>query len=389
MTELLELRGNLIWALLSIPPWVLTALNLWNLFAECSGKRKLAPRSFAGLSLGIGAVEYFLLLCAEFDYSGKDYDQATYVFQTHNLIDSAHALSFWLPVLVGVVGLVLLLWCRPEQLSPLVSAGAVAGVLVGNIMQILLAVQIAEQIDFHNFLDWYFYLYHGNLLLLSAMGIRRHIAGQTRLLRERQTVFRRRWLLRLYQFLEKTSHFRLAAFLLVLPLAAVLEIVLILCGQGVDGTVQAFTQTADWTFSQQLPPPPLEYQGHYLCTVAAGGHRKLVRPLRLGHRRGAVIVVNRQLAVANAFEELLQERLPCLHRRVRQFYDTHGYPLSQKITTPFRADLVYLLMKPLEWLFVVVLYLFDLAPECRIARQYTAGKPVKNWSEKTYADIRN
>lgn len=389
MTELLELRGNLIWALLLIPPWVLTALNLWNLFAECSGKRKLAPRSFAGLSLGIGAVEYFLLLCAEFDYSGKDYDQATYAFQTHNLIDSAHALSFWLPVLVGVVGLVLLLWCRPEQLPPLVSAGAVAGVLVGNIMQILLAAQLTEQIDFHNFLDWYFYLYHGNLLLLSAMGIRRHIAGQTRLLRERQTVFRRRWVLQLYQFLEKTSHFRLAAFLLVLPLAAVLEIVLILCGQGADGTVQAFTQTADWTFSQQLPPPPLEYQGHYLCTVAAGGHRKLVRPLRLGHRRGAVIVVNRQLAVANAFEELLQERLPCLHRRVRQFYDTHGYPLSQKITTPFRADLVYLLMKPLEWLFVVVLYLFDLAPECRIARQYTAGKPVKNWSEKTYADIRN
>lgn len=363
MTELLELRGNLIWALLLIPPWVLTALNLWNLFAECSGKRKLAPRSFAGLSLGIGAVEYFLLLCAEFDYSGKDYDQATYAFQTHNLIDSAHALSFWLPFLAGIMGLVLLLWCRPEQLPPLVSAGAVAGVLVGNIMQILLAAQLTEQIDFHNFLDWYFYLYHGNLLLLSAMGIRRHIAGQTRLLRKRQTVFRRRWVLQLYQFLEKTSHFRLTAFLLVLPLAAVLEIVLILCGQGADGTVQAFTQTADWTFSQQLPPPPLEYQGHYLCTVAAGGHRKLVRPLRLGHRRGAVIVVNRQLAVANAFEELLQERLPCPHRRVRQFYDTHGYPLSQKITTPFRADLVYLLMKPLEWLFVVVLYLFDLAPE--------------------------
>ncbi len=49
----------------------------------------------------------FLLLCVEFEYSGKDYDQATYTFQTHNLIDSSHALSFWLPVLVGIVGLVL------------------------------------------------------------------------------------------------------------------------------------------------------------------------------------------------------------------------------------------------------------------------------------------
>ena len=178
MTELLmQLKAFLLWALLLVPPFVLTALNLWNLFAECSGRRKLAPRVFAGLSMGIGAAEYFLLLCVEFEYSGKDYDQATYTFQTHNLIDSSHALSFWLPVLVGIVGLVLLLWCRPEQLPPLVSAGAVAGVLVGNIMQILLAVQIAEQADLHRFLDWYFYLYHGNLLLLSAMGIRRHIAG--------------------------------------------------------------------------------------------------------------------------------------------------------------------------------------------------------------------
>ena len=102
-----------------------------------------------------------------------------------------------------------------------------------------------------------------------------------------------------------------------------------------------------------------------------------------------MIVVNRQLAVANAFEELIQEQLPRLHQQVRCFYDTHGYPLSQKITTPFRADLVYLLMKPLEWLFVIILYLFDPVPECRIARQYTAGKSAKNWSEKTYADIRN
>ena len=144
MTELLmQLKAFLLWALLLVPPFVLTALNLWNLFAECSGRRKLAPRVFAGLSMGIGAAEYFLLLCVEFEYSGKDYDQATYTFQTHNLIDSSHALSFWLPVLVGIVGLVLLLWCRPEQLPPLVSAGAVARVLVGNIMQILLAVQIS------------------------------------------------------------------------------------------------------------------------------------------------------------------------------------------------------------------------------------------------------
>ena len=34
------------------------------------------------------------------------------------------------------------------------------------------------------------------------------------------------------------------------------------------------------------------------------------------------------------------------------------------------ADVVYLLMKPLEWIFVFVLYLFDERPEDRICKQY-------------------
>lgn len=75
MTELrMQLKAFLLWTLLLVPPFALTALNLWNLFAECSGRRKLAPRLFAGLSMGIGAAEYFLLLCFWFEYSGKDYD---------------------------------------------------------------------------------------------------------------------------------------------------------------------------------------------------------------------------------------------------------------------------------------------------------------------------
>ena len=81
-------------------------------------------------------------------------------------------------------------------------------------------------------------------------------------------------------------------------------------------------------------------------------------------------MVNRQLCVANAFEELLQERRPSLHRKIRHLYDRHGYPLSKLITTPAKADMVYLLMKPLEWIFLGVLYLLDTNPEQRIVEQY-------------------
>lgn len=86
----------------------------------------------------------------------------------------------------------------------------------------------------------------------------------------------------------------------------------------------------------------LDYSGHYLCTIVAGGHKKVVKPLRLGTRRGTTIVVNRQLCIANAFEEVIQEKFPKFHKKVRNFYDTYGYPISKHITTSFRADIIYI-----------------------------------------------
>ena len=42
------------------------------------------------------------------------------------------------------------------------------------------------------------------------------------------------------------------------------------------------------------------------------------------------------------------------------------------------ADITYLIMKPLEWIFLIVLYLFDEKPENRIATQYIGKKIVIN-----------
>lgn len=128
---------------------------------------------------------------------------------------------------------------------------------------------------------------------------------------------------------------------------------------------------SDWTLSQQVSPPPEYYHGHYLCTVALKGDERLVKPTRCGVRYGIKIIVNRQLCVANAFEQCIQEKLPKFHRLIRHIYDKYGYPLSKYITTPKRANIVYILMKPLEWLFVLFLYTVDKKPENRIAMQYT------------------
>lgn len=152
------------------------------------------------------------------------------------------------------------------------------------------------------------------------------------------------------------------------PLLGIAIVILVLFGQSPDAIISRYTQTADWTLSQQIAPAG--YDDHYLCTVAAQGHEKLVKPQRIGVRHGRHIIVNRQLSIANAFEQILEERTPKLHKRVRLFYDTHGFPLSKLITTKYAADVTYLIMKPLEWFFLIILYLVTQNPEERISRQY-------------------
>ena len=55
---------------------------------------------------------------------------------------------------------------------------------------------------------------------------------------------------------------------------------LIIFGQAPDAAIKAFTETADFRLSQKIPPQQLYYDEHYLCTVAAGGDKKIVKPLR-------------------------------------------------------------------------------------------------------------
>lgn len=166
----------------------------------------------------------------------------------------------------------------------------------------------------------------------------------------------------------------LLAVLAMLPLLAVLSAILLLFGQQPDSVILAFTKTSDWILSKEISPPPVAYDMHYLCTVSLRGHRKLVKPLRYGMRRNEKIVVNRQLCVANAFEQMIQERTPRFHRAVRAFYDNYGYPISKHIRTAFAADIVYILMKPLEWTFVIALYMVEEKPEDKIASQYLPRK---------------
>lgn len=344
-------------------PGILTVWNIYNFRASKPRKEKL----ISSLTIVIGGIFYLVLHVMQFEEAGDWYKQIN-TMQIHNSISSEYGWFAGLLVLFGFAGYFILLFVDASKLPPLISVMSVAMVILLNIFQIVYAVQIAKNV---NGVGLLLYVYHVNILILSASVIRKQIVRQVEMAADNKVdeskhkVFG--WI---YSRMTSFSKYSMLVFICMLLIIAVFEIIFVLAGQGVDAPVKAFKDTADWTFSKQVPPPPIDYEGHYLCTVAAGGHQKIVRPLRLGSRRGETIMVNRQLCIANAFEEVIQEKFPRFHKNIRHFYDTYGYPVSRHITSPFRADVVYVLMKPLEWLFLIFLYTVDVHPERRISGQY-------------------
>jgi len=169
--------------------------------------------------------------------------------------------------------------------------------------------------------------------------------------------------------------------LLCFPALFLIASAMLLFGQKPDAMIRAFTDTYKHSFSQ------LDYMcenvkcgEHYLCSVAANGHRDIVKPVRYGERLGKRIICNRQLLVSNAFEELIWQKVPRLHKLIRNNYDKIGDLIHKHygiFNNKYISDIVYYLMKPLEWMFLSVLYCFDKNPENRIASQYLS-KEDKN-----------
>lgn len=162
--------------------------------------------------------------------------------------------------------------------------------------------------------------------------------------------------------------------ILCLPIMFLLTAILLLFGQKPDSFIRAFTETYKHGFSQwDYKCENVQCGGHYLCSVAANGHSEIVNPQRYGFRNGRPIICNRQLLISNAFEDLLKERMPFMHKHIRKLYDIVGDLVIKKydiFNNKYFSDFVYIVMKPLEWIFLLVLYTFDRNPENRIAIQY-------------------
>lgn len=292
----------------------------------------------------------------------KDWDAQLHNAQIHTPINTQYAISVMVIVIVALLGFVILNCFKLEKLPPLVIALSVGSIYLGMFVAVIWSIQTTKN-------SLMLSVYSVNIVLLGLRTIRDLINQWNEFdyeIPENKPVF----IQKLYVILKRSSNWHIVGLVSILPLMGIIIIILAIFGQSPDSIIRAWTETADWNLSQKIPPQNIIYDEHYLCTVAAGGHKKIVKPIRMGKRHGHQVIVNRQLCIANAFEQLLEERLPKTHRVIRNFYDKYGYPIAKHIKSPYIADIIWFLMKPLEWFFLIILYLFDTKPENRIAIQY-------------------
>lgn len=266
-------------------------------------------------------------------------------------------------------------WIKGFKLPPLTFVLLLSAFTISSILNIFVLFQVSEHHTFTlGYVDsashiTYFVFFPILNCIISFAFFRKLVIQKTEFIKDK--TYSNAFLNACNQLALKSDKLPLIAILLSLPIFILITIILLVFGQDADAVVKVFTDTTTWRYSQQMHPPILDHKGHYLCTVAAKGKPEFVKPIFLGKRNGKTIVVNRQLQIANAFEELVSDISPKFHKLIRRFYDTYGFNLSRKINTTNSSTITYFLMKPLEWIFLIILYLCCLNPEEKIKKQYS------------------
>ncbi len=120
-------------------------------------------------------------------------------------------------------------------------------------------------------------------------------------------------------------------------------------GAVIAGYIAAWS--AAWALAlreyQQLPTTS---PSCYIATAAARGHRLLTGATPLPLPDGSTLPLTRQLQTFKAGELAIRAASPALHRQMRRVYDVLGPQVAARLTSPWRADVAYLLLSPIACL---------------------------------------
>lgn len=294
-------------------PIILTVKNIIHLVKRDVPEKKKQEQTVTTMVMGILLSAIDIAMISSYPWHiPVVINEPNNLTELHEPFSSDYALSLFLFALTAAVCLIIL--SKGKILPPLSAVLCVSGVYGGIILSLFYISQLS--VNLLNFDDVcflaipYLILFCVNYIIISARVIRETVLLYTAHFRENDIEPKNEFDRHLRKILEKSAGWIWFPILGIIPLTGLLVIICILFGQGPTGIIKAFTETSDWAYSTMISPPPVEYEGHYLCTVAVNGHEKIVKPTRLGIRHGVKIGVNRQLCVANAFEQLIEDRAP-------------------------------------------------------------------------------
>ncbi len=357
-------------------PVLLLVSEAAGLACESKGNQIQGIRIFDLMSLVLGSLYETMFLAVVKNIEGADWEEQLSNASRHTPVYTEAGVTVFVIFLISIIGYLVLQYVHIEKMAPLVVVLSISAMYLGIIQLIVFTIQVFElKPGSSDFIDLFLLILPACCILMAARTILKKIHEWNTMNMEMGKIEEEPILTLSAKILENANIWPALAVLLMFPLLGIIIMVLVLFGQAPDSVVKAWTETSDWALSQRQAPPNVYYDEHYLCTVAAGGHRRIVKPVRKGVRHGHEVIVNRQLCIANAFEEVIQEKTPRFHRAVRSCYDRNGFPVAKLIRKKWQADVVYIIMKPLEWIFLVVLYLVDVHPENRIAVQYMGKVP--------------
>ena len=335
----------------------------------------LLLRKFVPIWQIIIAEFYFVTFLLFLLFSGEEHPYYEAIdsagLESYEFIASKHELIYMIFFVLYHISL-LLLWLRKSALPPLILALGLCVLYIGLFFNGILILQLLGSQEGNEILVCFpiFSLLLGlGIIIRTLYDLPKNLSFSPS---------KHQWINKINEKLSTKSALFCSSVIAILPIFVLITLILMLFGDDYDAVSKALTETTTWGFSQHDHPPHLPHQGHYLCTVAACGSPQLVKPLRWGIRGKQRIIVNRQLQIANAFEELIADLSPTLHRFIRKNYDHYGYDLSKKIKSRWASNLTYILMKPLEWGFLLCLYTFCLRPEEKIRRQYSLQLTINN-----------
>ena len=98
-------------------------------------------------------------------------------------------------------------------------------------------------------------------------------------------------------------------------------------------------------FSNLSDTPP---RNCFVVSSALEGHVRVVGPLKKIKCGDSIRFVNTQILIFWKFEEIWKKNFPDSHRIFRKIYNNTGPYLASCVRTPLMADLIYILLKPLE-----------------------------------------